>query len=293
MLGSLVTLYLFLGGCGAGVLLVGSLWSLQFCRVRDRGPREATAFDAMTGRLYLAGAVMLVVAALCLLLDLGMPQRFLLLFLRPTFSLLSVGSFILLGGLLCACFLVFARFFTHVTVPAALCRVVEAACAVLALLLMGYTGVYLAWMEAVPLWNNLALPVLFVLSSASSGIAVALMAIPFGRDWKLLRHGTGTLRRIHGIVLTLELVAVVLFVVLAAFNRFAQPSLAVLLGPTELGPWFIVGFFGAGVVVPLGAEIAARVLHADAPWFAPEVLCVFGGLILRFCLVLAGSHWLG
>ena len=57
-----------------------------------------------------------------------------------------------------------------------------------------------------------------------------------------------------------------------------------------------IGTIGAvlgGIVVPFGAEAARPFMGRTAPVAAAEVLCLFGGLILRFCLVLAGSHWLG
>ena len=38
---------------------------------------------------------------------------------------------------------------------------------------------------------------------------------------------------------------------------------------------------------------AGALLRVPATLQVVEVLCVLGGLILRFSLVVAGSHWLG
>ena len=171
--------------------------------------------------------------------------------------------------------------------------VLEGAAVVLALALMVYTGLYMALMEAVPLWNNAALPVLLALSSASSGVAVVLLAVPFVRDSALLGGWTEALRRVHRVVLLLEAGALVAFLALALAGPFARPALAVLLAPEGAGPWFAVGFAGLGVIVPLAAEGARALLRVPATLQVVEVLCVLGGLILRFCLVAAGSHWLG
>lgn len=100
MLGTFVVLYLFLGGCGAAALFVTAVWSLLFHRTETRTFQQSRAFWDLAGKLYLASFGLLALSAFCLLLDLGSPHRFFLLFLRPTASLLSAGSFVLLAALL-------------------------------------------------------------------------------------------------------------------------------------------------------------------------------------------------
>ena len=275
MLGTFVVLYLFLGGAGAGALFVAAVWSLLFHRTVTRTFEQSRAFRAF-----------------CLLIDLGSPHRFFLLFLRPTASLLSVGSFVLLATLL-ASGLLAAFHALGWSAPSWARKGLEVICAVLAAVLMVYTGLYLAWMEAVPLWNNAALPALFALSSFSSGAAIVLLLVPYARDWALLSGWVDGLHRVHLAALGLEFLALVAFVALAATNPFAGSSLVRLVSPAGQGPWFIAGFVLGGIVVPFGAEAARPFTGRTAPVAAAEVLCLFGGLILRFCLVLAGSHWLG
>ena len=69
MLGTLVVLYLFLGGCGAGVMFVTAAWSLAFHRTRTRTQEQTAAFGDLKARCYGIGFVMLCLAALCLLLS--------------------------------------------------------------------------------------------------------------------------------------------------------------------------------------------------------------------------------
>ena len=185
MLGTFVVLYLFLGGAGAGALFVAAVWSLLFHRTVTRTFEQSRAFRALAGRLYLVGFGLLALSVFCLLIDLGSPHRFFLLFLRPTASLLSVGSFVLLATLL-ASGLLAAFHALGWSAPSWARKGLEVICAVLAAVLMVYTGLYLAWMEAVPLWNNAALPALFALSSFSSGAAIVLLLVPYARDWALL-----------------------------------------------------------------------------------------------------------
>lgn len=293
MLGSFVVMYLFLGGCGAGVLLAAAAWSLLFHCTRTRSRAQSRAFDGLMGILAAIAFVLLAVSAFCLLLDLGRPQRFFLLFTRPTPSLLTFGSFALLASLGVSGVLAAAHLVAPRVVSEPLRIALEGAAVVLAFALMVYTGLYMALMEAVPLWNNAALPVLLALSSASSGVAVVLLAVPFVRDSALLGGWTEALRRVHRVVLLLEAGALAAFLALALAGPFARPALAVLLAPEGAGPWFAVGFAGLGVIVPLAAEGARALLRVPATLQVVEVLCVLGGLILRFCLVAAGSHWLG
>ena len=98
------------------------------------------------------------------------------------------------------------------------------------------------------------------------------------------------LRRAHCAVLVLEALALAAFLAIAAADPFAAASLPTLLAPDGLGPWFVVGFGVLGLLTPLIAEAIRSFLGLAAPAPAAEALCVAGGLILRFCLVLAASH---
>ena len=170
---------------------------------RKRAPSSRAAPSGIwRGSFTSSSFGLLALSAFCLLLDLGSPHRFFLLFLRPTASLLSAGSFVLLAALL-RLRPAWQRF--HALgwpAPSWARKGLEALCAVLATVLMVYTGLYLAWMEAVPLWSNGALPALFALSSLSSGMAALCFSrAPFVRDWALLSGWIGGLHRAHLVVL--------------------------------------------------------------------------------------------
>ena len=145
-------------------------------------------------RLYLVGFGLLALSVFCLLIDLGSPQLLPAVVCGPTASLLSVGSFALLATLL-ASGLLAAFHALGWSAPSGARKGLEVLCAVLAAVLMVYTGLYLAWMEAVPLWNNAAPPALFALSSFSSGAAIVLLLVPYARDWALLSGWVDGLHR--------------------------------------------------------------------------------------------------
>ncbi len=289
MLGTLVVVYLFLGGCGAGVMCATSLWSLVFHRSMGRSLAQTRAFDCLKARCYVAGFAALCMAALCLLLDLGRPQFAFLLFTQPTTSILSFGSFVLLASLLVGGFLAAANLLYLPAVHALARKVAEAACVVLSVCLMVYTGVYVACVEAVPLWNNVAIPALFALSSASAGLSTVFIAAPFVRDWRLLERWLTALHRVHLGVLALEAVTLGAFLLVAYVDPYAGESLA-LLFEGGLGGWFVVGVVGMGIAAPLAVEAFMAVTRRAMVLLPIDVLCIIGGLALRFCVIWSGMH---
>lgn len=290
MFGTLVVLYLFLGGCGAGIMFVTATWSFAFHRSVQRSQAQTKAFDDLKARCFGAGFVVLCFAALCLLLDLGRPERVFMLFTRPTLSILSFGSFTLLANLLVAGFLLAANMLYVPFVHAPARKAAEVVCAVASLLMMGYTGVYVGSIEAVALWFNMAVPVLFVLSSLSAGLSSVFVLSAFGRDVRLLDDRLALLHRCHLVVLALEVAALAAFVGMAYLDPFAHESLAVLLDPEGLGPWFVVGLIGLGLLVPLAVEGYVAATNRLLRLLPVDMLCVAGGLLLRFCVVWSGMH---
>lgn len=290
MFGTLVVLYLFLGGCGAGILFVTASWSLMFHRSGRRSQIETNSFDALKARCYGIGLLVLCLAGLCLLLDLGYPERVFLLFTQPTISILSFGSFALLADILVGGFLAAANVLYLPFVHAKVRKVAEVLCVVVSFLMMAYTGVYVSSIEAVALWNNMAIPALFVLSSLSAGLSVVFIVMPFIRDTTLLENRALDLHRVHLATLVLELIALAAFLALAFANSYALPSLELLLNFESLGAWFFVGLVGLGLSIPLVAEVFTAVMKRVIRLLPVDVLCIAGGLILRFCVVWSGMH---
>ena len=290
MLGTLVVLYLFLGGCGAGIMFVTAAWSIGFHRTLARTQQQTIAFEAFKACCYTAGFVMLCLAALCLLLDLGKPERAYLLFMRPTFSILSFGSFALLACLAISGFLAAVNVLYVPFVHAPARKVAEALCLVISFAMMAYTGIYVGWIEAVPLWSGWSIAALFALSSLSAGLSATFVVAAFVRDTMLLDGWLGLLHRVHLAILALEVAALGAFLAMAIANPFTHESLRVLLDADGLGAWFVVGFAGLGLLVPLGAELLVAVTRRVARLLPIDVLCILGGLILRFCVVWSGMH---
>jgi len=148
-----------------------------------------------------------------------------------------------------------------------------------------YTGILLSSLGARPLWNSAILGPLFLLSGLSS--AAAFIHLVARHDGE--RVG---LARADNLFLTMELAALVLFVIGLANATAAHRAAAALVLGGAYTSIFWVGVVGLGVVVPLIIQSLAvnhRVQHSPA---AP-LMVMAGGLLLRFVIVSAGqaSHW--
>lgn len=311
MFGLAVVGYLFLGGVGGGLCLVAGLAGLRALGPMGRIDRQnhpvcpgmLNAYTGLTpvlGSAFGAALLALTAGTLLLLADAGnYPALPALLFpSRP--SLLSFGTWALaLGAALSFALLVIWRG----RVPLrhlGLLRVAHAAAAMVGLAIALYTGLFLASMRAVPLWNTPLVPVLFVLSSTSCGLVLfAVFAKALGAD----TSAESLVRR----VVILDLAVVVLELALAlAFVAFAllaprEGSLAVEAQSAQLlafGPdgWLWWGvFIGAGIGGTLVLDallLRANGREAGRLWgtLAPAACVLCGALAMRYGIVEAGIH---
>ena len=135
----LTTSYLFLGGTGAGALAV--LCVLECARVlRWRALAMPEEFFA---RAWPVCAVTLATGMLCLLADLGRPDRLLGLLSSPTPSAMAAGSFALVAALACAAAFSLGALLDTVRLPRAAVLALAAAGALSAAVTATYTGVLL------------------------------------------------------------------------------------------------------------------------------------------------------
>ena len=154
--GTLVIAYLFLGGASGGTFLVTATWSLALHHLYPhRSALVRRDFRLLRERIYAIATAVLAAAMLCLLWDLNYPDRALMIFAfaRPTvltFGACALTALLAIGALLVLANLFHIRFFSG-TVKG----ILEAACAILAVAVMGYTGVFLYSNVGVPFWHSL------------------------------------------------------------------------------------------------------------------------------------------
>ena len=63
-----------------------------------------------------------------------------------------------------------------------------------------------------------------------------------------------------------------------------------LLGGEVFGGWFLVVVVGMGVLAPLSVETLMAVSGRSFKLLPVDVLCILGGLALRFCVIWSGTH---
>ncbi|RYC47372.1 cytochrome c nitrite reductase subunit NrfD [Pectobacterium zantedeschiae] len=182
-----------------------------------------------------------------------------------------------------------ARRLTAVIVKNA--TVVENLLLVLAVLLGCYTGFLLSALKSFPLLNNPVLPVLFLVSGTTSGIAVMLLASAWGRQ---ISENSRSLHFIHRV--ETPVVYAELFLLLAFFvGLLLGGGQKVVAAQTALsGFWggvFWIGIIGIGIVIP---SIINRVRKPSAhsgkgQVITLAVMSLFGVFLLRLFVLYAGQ----
>ena len=165
--------------------------------------------------------------------------------------------------------------------------------ALFSLVAIVYTGLLLQSLRSVPLWHNIWLPALFILSSLSCG-----MGLVMGSS---LLAGLGSvfgsvLRRVaffDGLVIALEGLSAVVFLA----TTFSSASETVVLSGRELVLGSNLGLFWAGfvlfgLIVPLALDYQLYSRQPIRPSLGvTSAACVLaGGFMMRYCLVQAGVH---
>lgn len=270
-----IALDLFLSGLGGGIMIV------------------STAADLFlgTGNLLLPGSfaatVLLAIGASLLVFELGRPFQFPRVFSRQK-AIMTVGAYML--GLIIAVSFAYGTFlFSFLPwYPIEWLRRVAAIIGlVLGVSVVIYTGVLPASMKARPFWHGPALPVLFMVSAISNGIAVQYLQVhflPLGNDVTAVE---GFLSGANILLLLVGLIVLFIYVLTmraSAASPAAQAANAWLKGRQKLAFW--VGLVGIGLVVPL-------VLYAvgmNITWILASAGVLIGGIVLRFLIVYSGDR---
>ena len=152
-----------------------------------------------------------------------------------------------------------------------------------------YTGVLLQSLASVLLWRTPLVPMLFVLSSASCGIATAFLAASFVETRHPHRGPLVWLARIDGGIVVVEAGCLAAFVLLAfAGEETAAAARALAFG--ELAPvfWGVLAVCGLAVPLVLERFLTHGNSRTQLLWIA--ALLLVGGFALRWCIVGAGAY---
>lgn len=299
-----IALYLFFAGTGAGAFLIGAVIDMVL-RFRPRSGggwfvRASTVTDAG----LVLGPVLVAISSLFLVLDLGVPDRALRLFLTSTPSLLSMGAWsIALFCLASVLALVLGSLADDGEDESdrerasgrILLRVGEFACSLvaigLALFVMGYSGAFLAMYPSLPFLHTGWIPVLFAASALACGLA-ALMVVAFFRlalpDMQL---AIDALLPVDAVLVALETLVLAGFLASCLIAEGPVHSAAHLLMGGRLFPLFWIGVVTMGLVVPFSVDIVCRRMPAPVAVAMGAACALVGGLCLRVALLMATERF--
>lgn len=307
MFGELAVLYLFLGGAGAGCLAVASIVDLAVLRepFGQAGYLPGPASDPL-GRTvdiaFVVGFVAVASGAACLAFDLGRVDRIASLFANPSPTLLTFGSYALAALIALGAGLSIVRFAYVPAIPRGIVAAAEAATIVVGAGVALYTGLLFATIGGVRFWATPLVPALFFLSSASSGIALVVVAGVGEQADCAMRSTMRCLAASDAALLCAEAACAAALIVSAAASDHpgVAKSFEILTAGTYADAWWI-GFIACGLVVPLVAEAAylASSRKRAAASFGGAVRAVLvgaaafalvGALCLRASIAGAGAH---
>ncbi|MBI4587434.1 MAG: polysulfide reductase NrfD [Candidatus Rokubacteria bacterium] len=293
----LIDLYFFLAGLAGGAFVIATIAHLV------GGPR--TREVVRVG--YYLSLLALIPCPILLVVDLGIPSRFLnmLISLKPDpaigaaainigpfhikpFSPMNMGAWALLGfGVLAflAALSVFLEDARRGRDLSAFRTTVGVIGGFFGFFLAAYPGVLLG-ATARPLFQNASfLGALFLAVGASTGAAAIALILSFrGQE---AGSTLGRLRQIIIPVLLLQAVTLALFLVKVGMSggEGAAQSLALLLsGPYSLIFW--VGAVAVGLVVPFVLQFASRQPGLVA---ISAVLILVGGFLVKYVIIAAGQ----
>ena len=302
MLSDLVVCYLFLGGTGAGALLVlcalGLLSTRAAALTRGGRLRATSAYRRLLVPGFASAFALLAAGAVCLAVDLGSFDGALLLFVRPRATHLTVGAWALAAGLLLSA-LSCAAWSSACGWRLAVVRALGVLGAVDALVAMAYTGLLLGGVGAVPLWASPWLPALFVVSALSCGVACVIGAAHLAGAARLFPGVLRALAAVDAVAIVAEAAAAWGLVAFAAaggsMGGASQEAAVASAEALVAGPdaWLFWGGFAlAGLVVPFALDLVLARARRPLPHAAlAAAACVLaGGFAMRWCVVAAGTH---
>lgn len=296
-----VPIYLYFGGLTAGVFIVAAVADLV-------GTRYARLVRAAKTGAFLALPT-LAIAGFFLTIHLGKPFRGLGF---PIFFT-NYDSWMTWGGWIVAItslfILAYAALWWFAATPG-LRRVVGGVGIPFAVGLAMYTGALLAGAGFVPLWSMEHLPILFLNSGLTTGIAAVGVAVAllWPLEWRPDEAQRPVLKALSLaliVMIAVEAIEIYVYMSYLASNpgKMAAGPAGVFVAPTggrmayeyvtqgALAPWFWWGFVALGLVIPLALTVPEFALRRWATPIATAkfVMVLVGGFVLRYVIVHGGD----
>ncbi len=304
VLSELIAVYLFLGGAAAGSFLFIAFIEVMedmSCVIEQRSPRLAIQVQHnslyltrrhMARLVYAMSFVLLMSGMFCLLADLGKPQAFYYLFLYPTTSLVSLGSYALAGLFVCIALALLDTVLEKGLVFKKITFIAKVLGILFAVFVMLYTGLLLKSLFSVCLWQSIWLPVLFVFSALSCGCGIVLVCAYFSEGYKGIAQWSHFFSCIDLVCIILESISACRYFLNIYTSYGIEPLMPIMFSQESYVFW--LGFIGLGLIIPFVTEVyfilSRRALQRSFVVVLAALVLV-GGLCLRLILVSAGVQY--
>jgi len=283
--GWLIITYLFLAGAGSGAFIAAVACDLL---APDWSKALARAGSLVAGPLVVIGT-------LCLALDLeaGFWQPW-----RQVYMVNNLRSMISWGFIILSIFipiaLVYAAALNEITFVGKLAQkyitIIEIIGSIFAVATATYTGVLIAVVNGVPFWNTPLMPVLFLASAISTGLAAAMILaaiIDVNTIKTLSNFALG-----HVIFLSVEALVLMLLVFMALTRSTEAAASAGMLISGMLSPYFWGLVVILGLVVPFILSVFEFLEYGQMPKslvVGADILVLIGGMSIRALIVFSGT----
>ena len=283
--GWLIITYLFLAGAGSGAFIAAVACDLL---APDWSKALARAGSLVSGPLVVIGT-------LCLALDLeaGFWQPW-----RQVYMVNNLRSMISWGFIILSIFipiaLVYAAALNEITFVGKLAQkyitIIEIIGSIFAVATATYTGVLIAVVNGVPFWNTPLMPVLFLASAISTGLAAAMILaaiIDVNTIKTLSNFALG-----HVIFLSVEALVLMLFVFMSLTRSTEAAASAGMLISGMLSPYFWGLVVILGLVVPFILSVFEFLEYGQMPKslvVGADILVLIGGMSIRALIVFSGT----
>ncbi|MCA1960893.1 MAG: polysulfide reductase NrfD [Desulfomonile sp.] len=283
--GWLIVTYLFLAGAGSGAFIAAVACDLL---APDWSKALARAGSLAAGPLVAVGT-----SALVLDLEAGLwePWRQFYLVFNPS-SMITWGVVILSAFIPIS--LLYAAALNEITFIGRYFRKyvwhLEIVGTVFAFATAIYTGVLIAVINGVPFWNTPLMPVLFLASALSTGLAVAMIGaaiIDISTIRTLSNFALG-----HVIFLSIEGVVLLLFVFMSLTRSVEAAESAMMLLSGSLSPFFWALVVVVGILAPFVLSIVEYYEYGRMPKYlvvGADLCVLIGGISLRALIIYSGT----
>lgn len=303
-----IAVYLFLAGLSAGAMMVALLVKWNYHKKQDD-----SIWDAMVKAGAIVAPITICVGLALLVLDLGKPLSFYWILIKYNFgSVMSIGVALLLlytpFAFLFAIiifeeeiekygFLALLRPISRLIRSfAPLSKTIETLLFILAIGVGVYTGFLLSAITKLPLWNTPILPILFLTSGFSSGIAANILV---GLCcFKHLIHEENVkyllVLDLRAVLFEIPLIAV-LFLGLYFEGGASALAAKQALTTGQYAVIFWLGVVGLGLITPIAIALTALKNHAYRVGYivANSLVVICGVVMLRYYIVYAGQIFTG